>query len=655
MKTVGPDLSEAVNALLERDSDTHQEDRNFKSLLSLQPLPFGHERFLVAWVLLTRLPQAQLDQAWENYGSDLDRFAHCLLTDLENGVDVFARSHEVSNNDGNNFFFRACCTRLIAQVTARLTTIPSKELRRDVYSSWKHLSAPETVRNVAETSSTKNEADILRFTTLPLCVDVYNAFVVWIDHDDALFESDLILNNLWKIPVVTCRRLTEIAEQEDGELERDTPKQMKPISLETERAVFNVFESVLGRNWDNNSGTDGLDEDMYTTANLQRLIFVIFELKETHCASLQLVRNILLWRTNNREEILDIELRILWDGWLLKVIRGRNNETSNGMNLFRDPEIMDAIQKICMAHAVSPDKNALRPMAWQAISHIMKIHGWRTIDKPSFEASICTWCRLACGEWKIQLEIDGCSGFSDRSTILDGCGNLIITIVQYLVDLHDQPHKAIPMRAESLLHLRQALEETLTLTSSYLSEKASTDDDSESAIVIHLWSELFSEINLATSTDAGVVIECFQRLLVLSSNACLLQPLLHVATTYCTADGFLNDVDSLDNTIIDSMILHLARFWSSMKTRDLSTTCYEYNVIQSACVATEILAEYHTEKIEDAVTAIVEAVEILASQNRMHQRQSLRLMVDTCVFLFDRFPNSPSIKQNRLRFRPPFT
>jgi len=641
------DLSETVDALLARDSDNHQEDRNFESSSLLQPLPYGHERFLVVWVLLTRLPQAELDRVWEKHGNDLDHFAHCLLTNLRDGVDIFARSHEVSNKDGNDFFFQACCTRLIAQVTARLTDIPSKELRRDVYDSWKHISAPETVRNVVETSSSANdEAVILRFTTIPLCVDVYNAFVAWIDHD-VPFESDLVLNDLWKIPIMTCTRLTEIVEQEDGEKDQKRPKQKRPkqTPLETKTIMFNVLESVLGMSGENNPGIDGKDDDMYTIANLQRLMFVIFELKGTDCVSLELVKSIVLWRTNSREKILDAEIRILWDGWLLKCIRGRNTEKSNGMNLFRDPEIMDAIQKICMAHAVSPDTNALRPMAWQTISKIMQLHGWKRIDKLSIEASMCTWCQLACGEWKIQLEIDGCSGFSDRLPILDGCGNLIITIVRYLVDLHDRPHKTVPLKMQSILSLRKALEDTLALTSAYLNEKASTADDTESAIIVHLWSELFSEINLTTSEDAGIVIACFKNLLLLSSNDCLLQPLLHVATTYCTEDGFLDDVDRLDNPVTASMTLYLVRFWNSIKTRDLLNICCQYDVIQSACVATEILAESHHERIESVAIAIVDAVELVArsSQQKMRLRESVRLMVDTCIFLSQRFDGSPFI------------
>lgn len=627
-------LLETVDALLARDGDISQEESNCESPSLLQTIPYEHERFLVAWVLLTRFPQDQLDRAWRIHGNNLDHFAQSLLTNFGNGVDIFVRHHDVSKNDGHNFFFHACCTRLVAQVTARLTTTPSKELRDDLYKSWKHISSLKTVRNAAEMSPA-NEAAILRSTIIPLCVDVYNAYVAWMDQDVALFSSDLILNEIWKVPVAASTRLKELLEEENGEEQQHSSGEVQPKFKENERTMmFKVLESVLGTSSkDEKISTDRCEEDLYTIRNLQRLIFVIFELKGTDCASFELITSILLWSTNSREDIFDADLRILWDGWLMKTIGERITEETNGMSLLRDPEIMSAIQKMSMAHAVSPDTNALRPMAWQIISRIIRVCGWRSIHKSSIESSVCMWCQLACGEWKIQLEEEGFSECSYRSSILDGCGNLIITIVQYLVEFHDSPHLPIPLGTESILSLRETLEDTLSLTSTYLNAHLF---DTTSAIVIHLWSELFSEITLSASKDASVVFECFRNLLLVSDNECLLQASVHVASTYCTEDGFLNDVEGLDTTVIDSILLYLERFWKTMTKRDSLKKHCVHDMIHSACVATEILAEYQPEKVEKVTIAIFDAVDFLA-ESAPDLRQCLRLVVETCIFLFDRF------------------
>ena len=634
-------LLETVDALLARDGDTSQEESNCESPSLLQTIPYEHERFLVAWVLLTRFPRDQLDRVWGKHGNDLDHFAQSLLTNLSNGVDIFVRHHDLSKNDGHIFFFHACCTRLVAQVTARLTTTPSKELRDDIYKSWKSISSLKAVRNTAETSPA-SEAAILRSTIIPLCIDVYNAYVAWMDQDVDSFSSHLILNEIWRVPVAAFTRLRELLEEENGEEQQDSSVEVQSKFKNERTMMFNVLESILGTSSeDEKIGRDRCEEDLYTIGNLQRLIIVIFEMRGTDCASFELITRILLWSTNSREDIFDADLRILWDRWLMKTIGERITEDTNGVSFLRDPETMSAIQKKSMAHAVSPDTNALRPMAWQIISRIMRVCGWRSMHKSSIEASICIWCRLACGEWKIQLEEEGFSECSYRSSILDGCGNLIITIVQYLVEFHDTPHKPIPLGTEPILSLRDTLEDTLSLTSIYLNAHLS---DTTSTIVIHVWAELFSEITLSASKDASVVFACFRHLLLVCDNECLLQASVHVVTTYCTEDGFLYNVEGLDTTVIDSILLYLERFWKTMATKDSLKKHCAHDSIHSACVATEILAEFQPEKVENVTIAILDVVDFLA-ESAPDLGKSLRLVVDTCIFLFDRFRGTASTEK----------
>lgn len=644
------ELVNNLDSLLAPDSVVVEEGRNSISKSPRHIIPHENERFLAAWVLLTRFPQEQLDRAWEKNGNQLSYFAGSLLNNIYD-VDVFENDHPTSNTGGCNIFLYTCYVRLVAQVTARLTTLPSKELRHQLYNSWKRMSTLIVAMDKAETSSGTVKAKLQNSTIIALSVDVYNAFVAWMDQDISFFSSDSVMQDIWDLSIAAYTPITRSApelEQENGEKQYDsTTFGVGPKFQSNERKVMlNVLESLLGRPSEAEKiGSDEFGGDIYTIRNVQRLIFVIFELQGIECASDEFVSSILVWSIqSNQDESFDPDLRILRDGWLMKNIRNCISRRPNDTDLLRDPEMMDAMQKITLAHVVSPNAHALRPMAWQTISEIMIYYGWSWIQKSSIKNSICTWCRIACGEWKIQLEGDGnsLSQGSTRLSILDGCGKLLITIVQYLVDFDECPYKSIPLGMESILSIRQALEDTLSLTSTYLYTFPCASDDIESAIMINLWSELLSETQLSTAEAASNVMPCLGKLLLFSSDESLVRAVVHVISTHSSKKQFL--LEDFDNSIIHSCIVYLQRFWKNLTKPDFLEKWYSHDIIRSACVATEMLAEHGPEKLQEVSNAIFAATDFLLESLNMrvaNQRnkliQSLQLVVDSCIMLLEQF------------------
>ena len=655
-------LLEKLDSLLIRDGDGDgngngiHEGRNSASPPPRQIIAYEYERFLAAWVLLTRFPQEQLDRAWEKHGNELSYFATCLLTNIDNDVDIVVDNHALSKNGGDNGGDNLLYTfyiRLVAQVTARLTIPPSKDLRRTLYTSWKRMSTVIVLRDVAVLLSAPKFPNS---TIIALNADVYNAFIAWMDHDVAFFSSDVVMKDIWNAHIaahITINQSAPVLEEENNEKQNESTSIGAQSKFQNNDRIvmLNVLESLLGRPSNaENIYADEVDADddggdIYTSGNVQKLIFVIFELHGTKCASEELLSSILLWNSRDTKgEMFNLDLRILWDGWLMKNIGDCISEKNNDTTLLRDPEKMDAIQKLTLAHAVSPNILALRPIAWQTISQIIKTYGWNWIQKSSIKTSICTWCRLACGEWKIQLEEDGnlLTERPNRLTILDGCGRMIISIVQYLVDFDERPDKKIPFGTESLLSIREALEETLSLTSAYLSTSPCANDDIESAIIINLWSELFSEIDLSTSEEAKNRIACLKKLLLVSNDESLVQAVLNVISAHHTDENFLNEVEDFENAVIEASMVFIEKFWKNIAKQDSLTKWYAHDIVRSACFATEILADILPDRIQPVANAIFDAVEFLVeslaiapTKQRIVLTQSLRLVIDPCAKLLD--------------------
>jgi hypothetical protein len=638
------DLLDKLECLINGDSDALYGKKSI-SPSPRQIIAYEYERFLVAWVLLTRFPQEQLDVAWEVYGDKLSHFATCLL---HNDVGTDAIDHDMLKNDDDNLF-HTCYMRLVSQVTARLTTPPSKDLRRAIYNSWKKMSMITRARGVDEISS-----KLPNSTIIALNVDICNAFIAWMDIDSAFFSTDEVMNDIWNACVAV-----HTATKQTTPVEENTLAGIHSNSQNNERtAMLNVLESVLGRSSEAEKvDADRIVGDVYTTGNMQRLMLFIFELQGTKCASDEFVSNILRWRIqNNQGKMHNPELKILWDEWLMKNIVERIPRNKNNSTILRSPEMTDAIQQLALAHVVSPNVLALRPLAWQCVSQIIRTNGWSWIQKSSSQISICSWCQLACGEWKIQLEENGNlpSGRKIRLSILDGCGRVILSVLQHLVDFDERPDKAIPYTAESLSSIRRALQETLSLTSTYLNTTPCVIDDVESAIITNLWSTLFSEIDLSKSEDAKNTIACLRKLLLVSSDQSLVQALVYVLSICYTEDELPNEYADFNNAVREPTLVYMKRFWENIAQPNLLKKWYDHDIIESACVVTEVIAEKRPERIQELKNSVFAAVDFLAesvraapTKQRMKLRRSLQPARDLCATLLKHFGDKLATEENK--------
>jgi hypothetical protein len=601
------------------DADVVDQEGTTK-LSSSQVIAYEHERFLVAWVLLTRLSHKHLDEAWGKHGNSLSIFVTHLLSDIE-------------KTRRTDMLLYICYIRLVAQVTARLSTLPSEQLRINLYKSWKYMST--------------NVDDNLFNSTIALNIDVCNTFIAWMEQDAFSFSSEVSLSDMWDAQVKISAKLIQL-QQDDG-----TKKSMKNenISRETQSnsddddddddddamTMVNVLDSLLA------TSNDTEDDDLsYTASYLKRLIFGIFELQGTEYASDELVTNILLWiDRNGQEESISLDQKFGWHGWLMKYIGESISNKKKRSTLLREPKEMHVIQNIMLAHVVSPDERALRAMAWQTIIQIIQGYGWSWSEKSTSNvAPICTWCRLACGEWKIQLEeeLNLWSG-SNRTSILDGCGRLMLSVVQYLVDFEERPDIAIPLDTDGLLHLRQSLEETLYTTSAYLIT-SNVDTGVEPTVVINLWSQLFSEIYLPNSEEGKNAVTCFRKLLMASNDVTMMRALAHFLTT-------VHPKESSEQGLIDSIIAYTERSWQTLATPSWLSLCHQHDEIYWACGATEILVDNQPERIhkitismQQAIRILVESLQSVPSKRKEELLSYLRLVVESYVTIIDQCPNT---------------
>ena len=637
-------LYEQLESLLERgsDSNTVVEGGKNKSPSAHQCIAYENERFLVAWVILTRFSQNELDRAWGQYGDSLSLYAMCLLSDNNADLDVAATRVD---NSGVSRLLRISYIRLVAQVTGRLATPPSGDLRLQLYISWKHACLMLIIGNFGE----KAVAESTNSIYISLNVDVYNAFIAWMEHDVDTFSSNIDLKDILNANVTSYTKTSPSAPIFERETDvKKLEKEKKKIEAQSKfkkddrMAMLDLLDPLLGRTTETQKiGVSDACHDTYTIENMQKLMFLIFEI-QVGCTSEEVVRHVLAWLSRNvHGEILTLELKVLWHGWLMKSFGECISNKENRSSLLGDPKMMDAMQKITLSHAVSPDGRALRPMAWQTINQIIKSDGWSWINNSSIDTPICTWCGLACGEWKIQLEEDGnlFSEGSDRLSIIESCGRLIISVIQYLVGFDESPDKVIPLEPESLLRIRQSLEETLLITSEYFIASSGINDDIDSSIVVNLWSQLFSEIDLSTSIEAENSIACLRKMLMVSSDYSLMQALVHLLATYYSEEKVPKVlVEEFDNTLLDPIMVYTERFWGTFANSDWDG----HDSICWACIALDILVENQPKRIQhvanailDTISCLVEVLRIAPSTRSDELKKNLRLVMASQSSILD--------------------
>lgn len=438
-------------------------------------LAFERERFLVAWVLLTRLSEDHLDSAWEEHGEKLGGFARKLL--------ILGRT-----SDSEMFI---CYVRLVARVVALLTRFPS-EVGKCLMSAWRDACS----RNV---------------NSIALNVDMCNALLSWLE--GAPSDQTQILNNTWDVFSSVSPRLKTVVPTSERTGRTQRGSSGDEANSFAEQTMKELLNSI--------SVDPNATDQEYTKDNWGRLVLGMFELYAV-AAPEDLVRKVLFWMSeHHQEQMLSQQLRFGWHEWLMTYV-GENIVTYSKSSLLHEPKAMEIMQKILLAHAVFPDERALRAMAWQTINAIVHSYGWEKCSKKSStKCALCVWTHLASGEWKIRLEEDDdFLSAATRRPILEGCGRLLISVVQYLANFDERPDRPIHLDADAIVHLHQSLQESLIITSEYLNSRSSICDIDP--IIVQLWSHLFSEIDVASLRTPEPIIACLQRRLTESGDDLIL-------------------------------------------------------------------------------------------------------------------------------------
>lgn len=182
--------------------------------------------------------------------------------------------------------------------------------------------------------------------------------------------------------------------------------------------------------------------------------------------------------------------RRVWAAVILETVMKQlaANDGENRMDWQVDKEVARKYAKFLMICAVDPNganDSSIRTLAWSAIAMSVKASGWGwTLNSPSTSRlgkahNMCTFIRLACGEWKIQLErsLQERMPADDNIITIQTCAQVLAHGFTYLQEIATgEDTQSSSFSPEALLHLRRSMEEAMHTTVEYLS----TEDASKS-------------------------------------------------------------------------------------------------------------------------------------------------------------------------------
>lgn len=527
---------ERSDTVLQEAGNGVQSSENFINVLSMlcpnkgnneeQQVAFDLERHLVAWVLLTRFDVENLEQAWDQYGPTLERFAVEILLKQEGGV----VDHDDGRDDDQQLLSESSLDhqmvlrylRLVAQVTSRLSsTSYPKALGQAIFHVWKPLSdVPLSVHmDVCFSLEVFLMADPVLSNALSLLETIWNRYRQEVERQGTHTKEETHTGMASKIRTEETSK-NDLNKQEDQKVEQEWNIMGETLDqILDNKASDNVDDSLRST-----SSHEPEDVRAYSLTAYHELILGIFSqegIEEIIPASV--IPSILQW-TSHPVASLDKSLQMVWNEWFLTWITTRNTQqaasssSSFGRILRQDPynqallgqpEMLAQLQHMLLSHVVSPpnakrDDSSLRAMAWQAVVALVEVNGFDWILSSSLRNSgvsaprvssiasaqklgsgtlLCTWIRLAAGELRIQLQPlvtspeprhgsthSALGGWQATGLPTGhGCARLLQSVVRYLIQLADRPHLPMPLSGDALLHLRQSLEQALFTSVEYLS------------------------------------------------------------------------------------------------------------------------------------------------------------------------------------------
>jgi hypothetical protein len=404
--------------------------------------------------------------------------------------------------------------------------------------------------------------------------------------------------------------------------ESPTPSSKEsPSDQHDDQKMIQFLEATLDGNI--RIAEENNNNDDYSMNSWHRLVLLLFDTNSKNAPA----NKILDWIGQNKQHRpLPQDTCFGWHEWIMK-LTVENIARKKQCSYLRDPKAMNILHKIMIAHAVSPQHDALRSLSWQTISAIVHEIGWTWNNETSTNAPICTWTRLATGEWKILIEKaeSGDQHLSPNNMqTLDGCGLLMMAVIEYLTSLDERPDFPLPLEAGALMHLKQALEDTFSTTSHFLHSYTHLPQGKADSVIktktIEFWCRLAPEFELDNQRTIDEGFLCMETLLQTTNNICLMRPLLHhlcSAENDETVKGHLSCISSPISNYIRQAWEKISNNPRQIRTEQLSLVCSSTEImLQVLKISTEDTslirseldraiqslekgAPYHSESISD--------------------------------------------------------
>jgi hypothetical protein len=527
------------------------------------------ERYLVAWVLLTRLDQDDLDRAWKEHHTVLESFAIDLLRiDEDEEEEEEDKPPQQQRHEVELYLY----LRLVAQVTARLTDYPGA-LGQAIFKAWKTTSTSSSTAH-DDSSPSADTVDIDFSIDLHISntnMDVCTSLDKFLESDPAMADELGIVEYIWKIYINTTPSLLLDTNADPG-ADPSTAKTTTEPHKQQE-ATTNKNDTKEEQEWNLMGQTlTSLLNKTHTDYSITAWHELILGLVQSHGTELWpdgLISSLLTWMAQPPPTVRPA-LRVAWHEWFLSLVQARllqNNPTFR-LLLLKDPKSVQQLQHLLLAHVISPDGDpALRAMAWQTVVALVETSGWNwmmttqqqqqqqqpgnTLGKATL---LCTWIRLASGEWRIQLQTPPDSALWQATALPvgHGCARLLQSVVQYCVELSSSTVDpgassssscSMPLSHEALLHLRTSLEQALWTTTEYLSISTSSPEERTSLfhvalsllgtllMEVDIWDLLGQNNNITTTNrpqSPEPILECLQTILGDAQDPSLLPGLVHI-------------------------------------------------------------------------------------------------------------------------------
>ncbi|KAG7345000.1 pyridoxal-dependent decarboxylase [Nitzschia inconspicua] len=495
-----------VNGRLEEEGSSWKH--NNIDHLDKERRAFQNERFLAAWVLLSRCSQTTLQETWKDYRESLFDFAKRLLS--EEGI-----------TDESEQRLLICYVRLLSQVVSRLVfSVEARDLLHMILDTWAFVSSNWKLDDMSHRR---------------MNIDVADALFVMIPEEKDVTRISKALNTLWS--VFSQRGIEKWSMKPPGKGEGNDQQSM----TEEFRKVIALLDSIL-----TTDETGTVDNEEYIKDTWLKLVLIIFDIQEAAISD-ELANKVMQW-VSQHDQKLSKELRFGWHEWMMRYIAVRCSQSRSFLAL-RDPSLMTNLQNILLAHAVSPDDGAHRATSWRTASAVVNKIGWKWGASSSVNSPICIWARLASGEWRLQLEKGKKLSLQDQA-VLDECGHMMISVVRFLVNFDANPADPKTLDAEALLHTKESVEESFLAASEYL---ASPPPLNFQPIVAEVWCELLPELDLDMIGSLETVVPALTNLLERFTEKCpedaILRSLTHVQSTAAHNDRFRNLIRPLEEPI----------------------------------------------------------------------------------------------------------